>query len=194
MPCRAKAAVYLAMSRPWPTLAAACWVARSRGRRGRPSGARADAIAPEETRTTWPPSCLRAASAAASAPILSASISPSGVVSDEEPTLTTTRDATAMSARSEVAVSGTVTGSAAQPGVGAARAEVLPVPSVAGTAAAGTGPARSAGAAGHRGRRIPVEHHGVVGVADQDLGARFGAGLGEGLLHAQTGPIRSASR
>ena len=120
MPCRAKAAVYLAMSRPWPTLAAACWVARSRGRRGRPSGARPDAIAPEDTRTTWPPSCLRAASAAASAPILSPSISPSWVVSDEEPTLTTTRGAAAMSARSEVAVpevavpevaaSGTVTG------------------------------------------------------------------------------------
>src|SRR5690348_16340178 len=189
MPCRAKAAVYLAMSRPWPTLAAACWVARSRGRRGRPSGARPDAIAPEDTRTTWPPSCLRAASAAASAPILISSISPSEVVSDEEPTLTTTRGAAAMSARSEAAVSGTVTGSAAQPGVGAARAGVLPVPTVAGTAASSTVPAGSAGAAraaGHRGSGVPVEHHGVVRVADQDLGTRFGARFGEGLLHAQT--------
>src|SRR5437016_3328821 len=111
MPCRAKAAVYLAMSRPWPTLAAACWVARSRGRRDKPSGTRPDAIAPEETRTTWPPFCWRAASAAVSVPILSPSISPSGVVSDEEPTLTTTRDAMAMSARSAVAVPGVVMGS-----------------------------------------------------------------------------------
>ena len=33
-------------------VAAACWVARSRGRLDRPSGASPDAIAPEETRTT----------------------------------------------------------------------------------------------------------------------------------------------
>src|SRR5208337_3749747 len=99
MPYRPKAAVYLAMSRPWPTLAAACWVARSRGRRDSPSGTRPDAIAPEETRTSWVLSRQRAARAAARAAIASSAISPSAVVSDEEPTLTTTLGAVAMSGR-----------------------------------------------------------------------------------------------
>ena len=97
MPCRAKAAVYRAMSRPWPTLAAACWVARSLGRRVRPSGTRPDAIAPEETSTTWVPAPWRAARAAARAVIRSSAISPATVVSEDEPTLTTTRVAAAMS-------------------------------------------------------------------------------------------------
>ena len=39
--------------------------------------------------------------------------------------------------------------------------------------------AGAAGAAGHRGGGVPVEHHGVVQVTDQDLGAWFGARLGE---------------
>src|SRR5580658_6875399 len=99
MPCWAKAAVYRAISRPWPTLAAACWVARSLGRRVRPSGTRPDAIAPEETSTTWPPAPRRVARAAASALILSSAISPAAVVSEEEPILTTTRAAAAMSGR-----------------------------------------------------------------------------------------------
>src|SRR5919106_476872 len=54
-PCRAKASPYRATSNPWPTLAAACWVARSRGRRTNPSGASPAAIAPEDTRTTSRP-------------------------------------------------------------------------------------------------------------------------------------------
>ena len=54
--------------------------------------------------------------------------------------------------------------------------------------------AGSAGAAGHRGGGVPVEHHGVVRVADQDLGTRFGARLGEGLLDAQAGqPVRQVA-
>src|SRR6478752_3891865 len=150
MPCRSKAAVYRAMSRPWPTLAAACWVARSLGRRVSPSGTRPEAIAPEETRTSWVFWVRRAARAAASAQIRSSAISPSGVVSEEEPTLTTTRAAVAMSGRWE-------------PGVGAARAQVLP----------GVVPAGGAGSAGHRRGRVPVEHHRVVRFTDQDLGARF---------------------
>ena len=60
-PCRANASAYGATSRPWPTLAAACWVARSRGRARRPSGASPAAIAPEETSTTWRPAPRRRA-------------------------------------------------------------------------------------------------------------------------------------
>src|SRR5262249_33514484 len=103
IPCRANAAVYTATSRPWPTLAAACWVARSRGRRASRSGARPAAIAPEDTSTTWLPSFTRAASPPASAAIRPSSIRPS-VVSEDEPTLTTTRRAVAMSPRSSAGV------------------------------------------------------------------------------------------
>ncbi len=91
------------MSRPWPTLAAACWVARSLGRRDSPSGTRPEAIAPEETRTSWVFRSRRAARAAASAQIRSSAISPSAVVSEEDPTLTTTRAAVAMSGRAALA-------------------------------------------------------------------------------------------
>ena len=47
-------------------------------------------MAPEETSTTWVPPRVRAASASARAAIRSSSIPPRAVVSDEEPTLTTT--------------------------------------------------------------------------------------------------------
>src|ERR1039457_6386345 len=99
MPCRAKAAVYLAMSSPWPTLAAACWVARSLGRRDSPSGTRPDAIAPDDTSTSCVPAWTRVARAAARASITSPAISPSVVVKDEEPTFTTTLSAPSMSGR-----------------------------------------------------------------------------------------------
>src|ERR1039458_5025740 len=99
MPCRAKAAVYLAMSSPWPTLAAACWVARSLGRRDSPSGTRPDAIAPDDTSTSCVPAWTRVARAAARASIASPAISPSVVVKDEEPTFTTTLSAPSMSGR-----------------------------------------------------------------------------------------------
>src|SRR5487761_460314 len=62
------------MSRPWPTLAAACWVARSFGRFFRPSGARPVAIAPEETRSTWWPPLTRSAMAPVSAAMRASSI------------------------------------------------------------------------------------------------------------------------
>src|SRR5688500_18073598 len=76
---------------PWPTLAAACWVARSRGRRGSPSGLRPAAMAPELTSTTSSPARCAPASASTSASSRAVSSPPAVVVSDEEPTLTTTR-------------------------------------------------------------------------------------------------------
>src|SRR6266508_5970951 len=84
------------MSSPWPTLAAACWVARSRGRRGSPSGARPAAIAPEETSTVSPG---RSAIASTSASTRVRSRLPVAVVRDDEPTLTTTRPAPRTSSR-----------------------------------------------------------------------------------------------
>ena len=45
-----------------PTLAAACWVARSRGHHASPSGPSPAAMAPDETSTTEVPACRRAAS------------------------------------------------------------------------------------------------------------------------------------
>src|SRR5262249_31260050 len=59
--------------------------------------------APEDTSTTWLPSFTRAASTPASAAIRPSSIRPS-VVSEDEPTLTTTRRAVAMSPRSSAGV------------------------------------------------------------------------------------------
>ncbi len=47
-------------------------------------------MAPDETSTTWLPPRVRAASASARAAIRSSSIPPRAVVSDDEPTLTTT--------------------------------------------------------------------------------------------------------
>src|SRR2546421_3340569 len=84
------------MSSPWPTLAAACWVARSRGRRGRPSGARPAAIAPEETSTVSPG---RSAIASTSASTRVRSRPPDAVVSEDEPTFTTTRRASRTASR-----------------------------------------------------------------------------------------------
>src|ERR1700683_3133660 len=110
MSCAVNAAAYLAMSRPWPTLAAACWVARSLGRRVSPSGGRADAIAPEAESPRWGRAGCRAARVAASAAMAAPAISPSGVVREEDPTLTTTRAAPAMSGRAVlVAAAGTST-------------------------------------------------------------------------------------
>ena len=62
-------------------------------------------MAPEDTSTTWVPPLARAASASTSAVIRCWSIPPSAVVSDDDPTLTTTRSAVAMSARFAVAMS-----------------------------------------------------------------------------------------
>src|ERR1019366_3626047 len=191
MPCRAKAAVYLAMSSPWPTLAAACWVARSLGRRDSPSGTRPDAIAPDDTSTSCVPAWTRVARAAARASIASPAISPSVVVKDEEPTFTTTLSAPSMSGR-------------ATSGRGrSGRGRVVPGPGVmeraGGRSRAARGPvfrvaAVSAYSAGHRRGPIPLERHGVVQVADQDLGARLGPRLGERLFHAQPGqPVRQVA-
>src|SRR2546430_3069127 len=84
------------MSRPCPTLAAACWVSRSRGRRARPSGARPAAIAPEETSTVSPG---RSAIASTSEPTRVRSNPPAAAVSADDPTLTTTRRAFVTSSR-----------------------------------------------------------------------------------------------
>src|SRR2546421_2072979 len=84
------------MSSPWPTLAAACWVARWRGRRGRPSGARPAAIAPEETSTVSPG---RSAIASTSASTRVRSRPPAAVVREDEPTFTTTRRASRTASR-----------------------------------------------------------------------------------------------
>src|SRR5687768_7480448 len=83
------------MSRPWPTLAAACWVARSRGRLASPSGARPAAIAPDETRMISVPVLRLAASASARAVSDSSEMPPLMLVSDDEPTFTTIRRALA---------------------------------------------------------------------------------------------------
>src|ERR1700679_2532640 len=60
-------------------------------------------MAPEETSTTWIPAFRRAARAAARAVIALSAISPSAVVSEEDPTLTTTRAAAAMAGRGPAA-------------------------------------------------------------------------------------------
>ena len=82
-----------ATSSPWPTLAAACWVARSRGRRRSPSGASPAAIAPGGDQHDLAP--LGAAGAGEGVDEArrrdAPSSPPPGVVSDDEPTLTTTR-------------------------------------------------------------------------------------------------------
>src|SRR3954454_23009840 len=88
------------MSRPWPTLAAACWVARSRGRRPRPSGARPAAIAPEETKMSWLPALRRSASTSTRDSSASSEIPPASEVSEDDPTLTTRRLAVRSSPRS----------------------------------------------------------------------------------------------
>src|SRR5919112_1953240 len=103
-PCRPKAAVYRATSRPCPTLAAACWVARSRGRRSSPSGSSPAAMEPEDTRTTSVPRSRCAANASTRASSWASSIIPSGVVRELDPTLTTTRTAAGRSARPDSAL------------------------------------------------------------------------------------------
>jgi hypothetical protein len=97
IPCAANAAEYLAISSPCPTLAAACWVARSDGRRLRRSGTSPAAIAPDDTRTRCVFPSAFPASAAVRATILFSSIAPWAVVREEDPILTTTLRAAAMS-------------------------------------------------------------------------------------------------
>ena len=65
-PYRAKAALQEFTSATCPTLAAACLVARSFGRRVNPSGSMPAAMAPEETITTSVPAFIRASIASAS--------------------------------------------------------------------------------------------------------------------------------
>src|SRR5579875_3247465 len=102
----ANARAYARTRRLWPTLAAACWVARSRGRLTRPSGPSPAAIAPDETITQWAPRLTRSATAAASAAMFSSrrplaeppgwssaaaepALAAGYEVTDEEPILTT---------------------------------------------------------------------------------------------------------
>src|SRR6185437_3900507 len=157
------------MSRPCPTLAAACWVARSFERLRRPSGAMPVAIAPEDTSSTWWPSLTRAATAAVSAAMRASSIVPCFVVSDEEPILTTVRGDPAMSERE--ARSG-------WPGLG----QTASSRAASCTTSSFQTPVRAARAgrvtAAGREFRGPVEDHRVAG-----LGAR----LGERRLYSQLG-------
>src|SRR5690606_2041921 len=113
----------------------------SRGREVRPSGPRPAAMAPEETSTIWVPEACRAASTSTRASTRSTSIVPCGVVSDDDPTLTTIRLAVRIASRS----AGTVH---LQSAVGAAWAEAH---------------------LGVRGR-LPVEDVAVLHRPDDDLG------------------------
>src|SRR6201996_6973523 len=169
------------MSRPWPTEAAACWVARSFGRFFRPSGAMPVAIAPEETRRTWWPLWVRAQMASVSAAMRASSIAPLFVVSDEEPTLTTVRGDPAISGR------------AGPTPLSLSPLSFLPPwpPSSCSTASSFQTPVRATRAgcvtATRREFRVPVEDDRVVEVADQHRVAGLGARLGEGPLDAQPG-------
>src|ERR1700722_15239818 len=162
------------MSRPWPTLAVACWVARSLGRFFRPSGARPVAIAPEDTRSTWWPVSDLAAIASVSAAMRASSISPFFVVSDEDPILTTVLGDPAMSGRAALSRAGSCTTSSFQTPVRAARAGRV--------------------TAARREFRGPVEDDRVVVIADQHRVARLGARLGQGLLDPEPGqPVREVA-
>src|ERR1700733_11570125 len=162
------------MSRPWPTLAAACWVARSFGRFLRPSGAMPVAIAPEETSSTWWPSLALAAIAPVSAAMRASSIAPAFVVSDEDPILTTVLGDPAMSGRAALSRAGSCTTSSFQTPVRAARAGRV--------------------TAARREFRVPVEDHRVVEVADQHRVAGLGACLAQGFLDPEPGqPVREVA-
>src|SRR3984957_13470538 len=162
------------MSRPWPTLAAACWVDRSFGRFFRPSGAMPVAIAPEETSSTWWPPLALAAIASVSAAMRASSIAPAFVVSDEDPILTTVLGDPAISGRAALSRAGSCTTSSFQTPVRAARASRV--------------------TAARLEFRVPVEDDRVVVVADQHRVACLGARLGEGLLDPQPGqPVREVA-
>src|SRR5215217_1254441 len=78
------------ISATWPTLAAACLVARSAGRLVSLSGSMPAAIAPDETITTSDPPFIRPSMASAKTASRLASNKPDGVVSAVVPILTTT--------------------------------------------------------------------------------------------------------
>src|SRR3954468_15831701 len=146
------------MSKPWPTEAAACWVARSRGRLVRPSGAKPAAMAPDETRTTSRPDVRAAAITSASPSTAAESIWPAASVSDDDPTLTTIRRASTTAVRAMASA--------------ALEAKVR---------AAGThhaGPRVDAG--------LPVEAPAVI-ASDDDLHAGLGAQRDKLVLDAQLG-------
>ena len=87
---RANAVLHELISATWPTLAAACLVARSAGRLVSRSGSMPAAMAPDETITTSEPAFIRASMASASVASLPASNTPDGVVKAVVPILTTT--------------------------------------------------------------------------------------------------------
>src|SRR5690625_164214 len=91
IPCRAKAAEYRAIRRPWPTLAAAWEVAKSEGRRSKPRGSIPAAMAPEDTNTTSVPARCALAMTSASASITAPSRPPSSRDTAEHPFLMTIR-------------------------------------------------------------------------------------------------------
>ena len=98
-PYRANAALHEFTSATCPTLAAACLVARSFGRRDNPSGSMPAAMAPDDTMTTSVPAFIRASIASASPASRPASNTPDGVVSALVPTLTTRLRAVRMASR-----------------------------------------------------------------------------------------------
>src|SRR5688572_26561746 len=128
---------------PWPTLAAACWVARSRGRLPSDRGASPEAIAPDDTRTTSRPPARAADKASTSASIRCWSSPPAAEVIDDDPTLTTTRAAAAAEDAEDIR-SATL-----EPQVGAAAA------------------VQQLRTCLHR--RLPVEDDARLAVADHDL-------------------------
>src|SRR5471030_2414006 len=92
------------MSRFWPTAAAACCVARSVGRESSLRKGIPVAIAPDDTSTTSAPRACALARASTSGPIWPV-LAP---LIDDEPTLTTIRDARGMSARDRTSLTGFV--------------------------------------------------------------------------------------
>src|ERR1039457_6342916 len=128
-------------------------------------------MAPDETTTAGSPRPARAARASASAPMRSSSIPPSAVVSEDEPTLTTTLVAAAISSRTPACDSlGIRRRSRGQPAVSPARPDPPPM--------------RRPG----RYLRVPVEDDRVRTLADDHLGTGLAPALGQGLLGPDPGP------
>ncbi|OEI69093.1 hypothetical protein Cus16_0923 [Curtobacterium sp. ER1/6] len=207
-PCRSSSFWYRNMSTFWPVAAAACCVARSSGRPSSPRNGKPVAIAPEDTRTTSVPRACAAAIASTSAAICPV-LSP---LTDDDPTLTTSRRARGTSCRrvtgprsvralvsvmpgSVLVVVGPQAGDAlllelgACGGLGVHALEVVLAALVAGGSRGPADP--GVGAAGTRDelrgrgeRGLPVEHHAAV-AADHDGGAGDGTGLEQAVLDAE---------
>src|SRR5215218_10826146 len=163
---------------------------------------------PDETSTTSVPRCRWPASASTSPFRRTSSTIPSGVVSELDPTLTTTRPAEGRSERRARALALIVLGRHPVPGpplggqllsgLVTRRAPLrqgLPLGAAGRPLPLGepdVGAARSRQQLGSGAHRwLPVEHDRALVGADDDLGAGCGAGLEQLLLHAEPGqPVR----